>query len=105
MVSNLVANALTHGAADSPVFVRASQSPVMFELSVANAGEPIPPQMMQDLFKPFVRASAKPSQQGLGLGLYICSEIAKAHGGTLDATSTPQETRFTFRMPLPASSA
>jgi hypothetical protein len=39
-------------------------------------------------------------REGLGLGLYIASEIAKAHGGTLDAVSNPAETRFTFRMPL-----
>jgi signal transduction histidine kinase len=38
--------------------------------------------------------------QGLGLGLYISSEIAKAHRGTLEVSSTPEETRFTFRMPV-----
>ena len=38
--------------------------------------------------------------QGLGLGLYIASEIARAHGGRIDVTSSPDETRFTFRMPL-----
>ena len=39
------------------------------------------------------------SAQGLGLGLYIASEIARAHGGSLDAVSTVDETCFTFRMP------
>jgi len=100
MLSNLVGNALTHGADDHPVHVRAHKGHSFFELSVANSGDQIHAAVMSDLFKPFVRASSKPSQQGLGLGLYICSEIAKAHGGTLDATSTPVETRFTFRMPL-----
>ena len=38
--------------------------------------------------------------QGLGLGLYIASEIARAHHDTIGGTSSPQETRFTFRMPL-----
>jgi signal transduction histidine kinase len=38
--------------------------------------------------------------QGLGLGLYIVSEIARAHGGTIDLDSSASETRFTFRMPL-----
>ena len=39
------------------------------------------------------------NQQGLGLGLYIASEIAKAHGGTLTVDSTPQLTTFVFHMP------
>ncbi|WP_342029039.1 GAF domain-containing sensor histidine kinase [Bosea lupini] len=100
MLSNLVANGLTHGAEDRPVTVRAHRARDYFELSVANAGEPIPLVVRKELFKPFVRASAKPSQQGLGLGLSICSEIAKAHGGTLEVVSDAGETRFTFRMPL-----
>ena len=83
----------------------ARRLPDHFELSVANSGEPIPPAIMTELFKPFVRAASKPNQQGLGLGLYICSEIAKAHGGTLDVSSTPDETRFTFRLPQPPSAA
>ena len=41
----------------------------------------------------------KQSLQGLGLGLYIASEIARAHGGTLYVNSSADETRFTFRMP------
>ena len=40
------------------------------------------------------------SQQGLGLGLFIVNEIAKAHGGAMDVISTDEETRFTFVMPL-----
>jgi K+-sensing histidine kinase KdpD len=99
MLSNLVANALTHGAEDRPVIVRANTSPGVFELSVSNHGELIPPEVASELFKPFVRGAVRPSQQGLGLGLYICAEIAKAHCGTLVATSTTAETRFTFRMP------
>jgi signal transduction histidine kinase len=55
---------------------------------------------LERLFQPFFRVAARPSQQGLGLGLYISSEIAKAHGGSLDVTSDHEETRFIFRMPL-----
>ena len=71
-----------------------------FELSVANAGEPIPPEAINRLFQPFYRAVAQDAEQGLGLGLYIASEIARAHGGRLEVASSPQETRFTFRMSL-----
>jgi signal transduction histidine kinase len=99
LLSNLVANALVHGATDAPVIVRGALDGDFIQLSVSNAGAQIPPETMASLFKPFVRASARSSQQGLGLGLYIASEIAKAHGGTLEARSTAQETVFTFRMP------
>ena len=63
---------------------------------MANQGEPIPPTILENLFRPFFRTEG---QQGLGLGLYIASEIAKAHGGELNVTSADGETRFTFRMP------
>jgi signal transduction histidine kinase len=100
LFSNLLGNALAHGARDKPIRVRAGTAGGVFELSVSNAGEQIPPAAIPQLFKPFVRGTVTPSQQGLGLGLYIASEIARAHGGTLTATSSPQETCFTFRMKL-----
>jgi sigma-B regulation protein RsbU (phosphoserine phosphatase) len=68
--------------------------------SVANSGEPIPAEAMDRLFQPFYRLSNRNSRQRLRLGLHIASEIARAHGGTIDVTSSPLETRFTFRMPL-----
>jgi signal transduction histidine kinase len=100
LLSNLLGNALTHGAAQMPIRVRAGIEEAVFELSVANAGEPIPPAAMERLFQPFTRRAVRPSQQGLGLGLFIASQIAKAHSGTLNVVSSPEETRFTFRMPL-----
>ncbi len=100
LFSNLLGNALTHGATEMPIRVSASASGGVFELSVSNSGEPIPPAAMKQIFQPFFRGISSPSQQGLGLGLYIASEIARAHGGTLDVVSSPEETRFTFRMAL-----
>lgn len=99
LFSNLLANALTHGAPDRPVRVTARSGDSGFELSVANYGAPIPAATLAQLFQPFSRASARSGQEGLGLGLYIASEIARAHGGTLEVVSTAEETRFTFRMP------
>jgi signal transduction histidine kinase len=100
LLSNLVANAITYGSPDKPIKVRASADGETFELSVTNAGAPIPAATMEQLFQPFFRAATRRSQQGLGLGLYIASEIARAHKGTLTVASTPEETRFTFRMPM-----
>ena len=99
LFSNLLANALTHGDPAGPVIVRARTDDTGFELAVTNSGTPIPSVTMKRLFLPFERASARPDQQGLGLGLYIASEIARAHGGILQVASSAEETSFTFRLP------
>ena len=98
LLSNLLGNALKHGA-DEPVSVRASVRDGMFELSVANRGDAIPPEVIQRIFEPFYRPLAGANKEGLGLGLYIASAIAHAHRGTLDVASTEDETSFVFRMP------
>jgi phosphoserine phosphatase RsbU/P len=100
LLSNLVGNALTHGSADQPVRVGAVTEGGELKLWVANAGEPIPATAMERLFEPFFRGDVRDSRQGLGLGLHIASQIAQAHGGRIDVTSTADETRFVFRMPL-----
>ena len=99
LLSNLLGNALTYGSADEPVTVTAKTDDI-FELAVSNAGSPISESARERLFHPFSRGEVRASQQGLGLGLYIASEIAKAHGGTLDVTSSAELTCFTLRMPL-----
>jgi signal transduction histidine kinase len=99
LFSNLLSNALAYGSADQPVRVRARTGAEGFELSVANAGTPIPPAALDRLFQPFYRSAVLQDREGLGLGLYIAHEIAVAHGGTLEVQSTDEETRFTFRMP------
>jgi sigma-B regulation protein RsbU (phosphoserine phosphatase) len=103
LASNLLGNALTHGRKDEPIKFQALTEQRQFILWVANAGEPIPEATMERLFQPFFRGEIRRSQNGLGLGLHIASEIAKAHGGTLTVESSETETRFTFRMPLAGS--
>jgi sigma-B regulation protein RsbU (phosphoserine phosphatase) len=100
LVSNLLGNALTHGAVDHPVRISCSTIDGTLELTVSNGGTQISSEAMEHLFHPFFRGKVKDSQEGLGLGLYIASQIAKAHGGELTATSTDVETRFNFSMPL-----
>jgi signal transduction histidine kinase len=100
LFSNLLGNSVTHGTATKPIRVSATTHGGEFVLAVANSGKPIPPEVMDRLFQPFYRVSAQDARQGLGLGLYIVSEIARAHDGTIEVTSSPEETEFTFRMPL-----
>ena len=100
LFGNLLGNALTHGKKDEPILVKASNSSGSFELSITNYGKKIADAAMERLFQPFSRGEVKPGQQGLGLGLFISSEIAKAHNGSLTVQSTNEETCFTFVMPV-----
>jgi signal transduction histidine kinase len=96
LFSNLLGNAIMYGDQGRPVRVSARTINGVFELAVTNYGVPID-KAMDNLFKPYTRGD-RPSQQGLGLGLYIASQIAQAHGGTLKASSNLEETRFVFEM-------
>lgn len=100
MFSNLLGNAITHGSNDHAIVVDAEIVDGVFQLTVTNGGAPIPPAAMERLFQPFYRGEVKSSSQGLGLGLYIASQIAEAHGGRLDVWSDEFETKFTFQMPM-----
>ena len=101
LLDNLLANALAHGAADQPVRVDARCENGAFELSVHNGGPAIATDKLGRLFQPFSRTLSDEPGPGLGLGLFIAAEIAKAHLGTLSVASTEAEgTRFTFRMPV-----
>ncbi|MFG0312683.1 MAG: sensor histidine kinase, partial [Phycisphaerales bacterium] len=100
LISNLLANAIHHGAKDQPVRLRACVSDGSLLIEVVNRGAVIPDEIAHQLFQPFRRASVSANQDGLGLGLYIASEIAKAHGGTLRMTQEDGEIRFVFRMAM-----
>ena len=101
VASNLIGNALKHGSARGEVKVSANAEDSEWVLNVWNAGEPIPPESLDKICEPFWRQSSSGNREGLGLGLYICSQIVRAHGGTLSVTSTSESgTSFTARLPL-----
>ncbi|WP_407311690.1 ATP-binding protein [Pseudomonas sp. nanlin1] len=101
LLSNLVSNAISHGDPHSPVTVNAEIVDNVFEMSVHNLGQPIDAAVHSQLFQPFSRPNSSSPRSGLGLGLYIASQIAKAHGGHMDVVSTAEAgTLFTFRLPL-----
>jgi len=99
LLSNLLGNALTHGAPDMPVRVRATLGAGDVLIEVHNDGDPIPADRIGRVFEPFWRRSA--SRECLGLGLYICSQIARSHGGRLEASSSVEgSTTFGARLPI-----
>ncbi|EIE50976.1 histidine kinase [Salipiger aestuarii] len=99
LFSNLLANAASHGAQEAPIRISARATEQSFTLSVANGGKRIPDDMLPTLFMPFERGNNRPSRKGLGLGLFIASEIASGHDGTLTVKSSDLETVFIFHMP------
>ncbi|HEY2462728.1 MAG TPA: GAF domain-containing sensor histidine kinase [Steroidobacteraceae bacterium] len=104
VASNLIGNALKHGAPHGPVKVSAQADESDLVLNVWNSGEPIPAENLDKICEPFWRQSSTGNREGLGLGLYICSEIVRAHGGTLSVTSSQESgTSFTARLPLDAN--
>ncbi|SEB18396.1 GAF domain-containing sensor histidine kinase [Pedobacter hartonius] len=96
LFSNLLGNALTYGAADQPVRVKVFSKNGELRLLVANCGQKIPSAKIARLFQPFSRGAEEQNKDGLGLGLYIASEIARAHDGTLEVVSSDDETCFTL---------
>ena len=101
VASNLIGNALKHGAPSGQVKVSASMSDKDLVLEVWNEGEPIPPDSIGKIFEPFWRQTTSRDRQGLGLGLHICAQIVHAHRGTITVKSTEQDgTLFTARLPL-----
>lgn len=98
LLSNLLGNAVTHGSYSSAVDISAFMEDDHIVLSVTNQGTPIPGSLIPLLFHPFTRSEAGQRGQGLGLGLYIASQIVTAHNGTLTVTSTEASgTRFVAR--------
>ncbi|AKJ02879.1 PAS domain S-box-containing protein [Archangium gephyra] len=99
VVSNLVGNALQHGARDTPVAVSLEHEDATLVLAVRNQGPPIPEALLPHVFDPFRRANHH-SRQGLGLGLYIAQQLILAHGGSITVSSREDSgTTFTVRLP------
>lgn len=102
LLSNLIGNALTHGDPAGEVGVRASLNDAVVEVAVSNRGPEITADILGNLFRPFFRGAPATRGKGLGLGLYIASEIARAHQARLTVESDADATTFTLRLPIPA---
>lgn len=104
VLSNLVGNALQHGARDRCIEVVARGDGEEVVMEVHNEGRPIPPAMLANIFEPMVREGGRREgdklSRSLGLGLHIAREIVLAHGGTVSVKSTDRGgTIFCVRLP------
>lgn len=100
LLSNLLKNALVHGEPAQPVEVKAGIDDAGFVLEVSNAGAPLDPAVIAQLFNPYWRATSRAGDEGLGLGLYIVDQIARGHGGAIGVASEGGRTTFKFSMPV-----
>ena len=101
LVGNLVSNAMAYGRPERPVTVTSTVAADSFAIAVHNEGPPIPLSAQERIFQPLTRGTSATSPvRSVGLGLFIVSEIAKAHGGKALVESTIEHgTTFTVRMP------
>lgn len=98
LCGNLVENAIVHSAPGTPVHVTVRDESGNLEIEVCNEGPAIPTDLLPTLFEPFKRARSTGSK-GLGLGLFIAQQVARAHGGSVGVESEGQRTRFIASLP------
>lgn len=98
LIGNLLSNALHHG--QDPIRLQAWEGEDRHAVftSVRNKGRPIPPALLPKLFEAFEHAG-NTKNGGLGLGLYIVAQIARAHGALYQVSSSGDETVFTIQWP------
>lgn len=100
VLSNLFSNALRYGAGN-PVRVEVAAVPGGAQVTVRDQGIGIPLEDQRRIFQQFERANGANAVAGLGLGLFISEQIARAHGGRIDVSSAPgQGSAFTLFLPL-----
>ncbi len=89
VLSNLITNAVRYGRDGTAIQVVLKGEPTQVTLEVRNQGAAIDRATFDRMFDPLRRGenSAHDDGKGLGLGLYISREIARAHGGSIDASS------------------
>ena len=112
-LSNLLSNAVQHGASSQPITLSAHGESDRITLRVTSHGRPIPADQLLVIFNPLVQGppseklhDGNASAGSLGLGLYIAREIVTMHGGTIVAESSDKDgTVFSARLPRMAAVA
>lgn len=99
LIANLLENAIKYGA-KAPIEIAVTGTDTHAELIVRDHGIGISPENQARIFDRFERAVSEKTYGGLGLGLWICSQIVALHGGTIRVASEPGK-GATFRIVLP----
>ena len=98
LLINLALNAIQAAGKNGHVAVRVAAEQATLVIAVENDGEKLSPQQRQSLFEPFSRFS----ENGHGLGLWICYQIVTQLAGEIRAESNDTLTRFSVTLPVSA---
>jgi two-component system sensor histidine kinase KdpD len=102
VLANLIANAVRHTPAGTPVLLTASAHGDRVELRVIDRGKGLPPEDRDRIFQPFQRLGDTDNGSGVGLGLALSRGLAEAMDGALDPEDTPGG-GLTMVLSLPAA--
>jgi signal transduction histidine kinase len=103
---NLTSNAIKFTNSGAVTIAAANLADAKVEFSVQDSGREIPPEVLEQLFRPFRRSDVRRARtcSSAGLGLSICHKLAQAMGSDLRVTTTPNKgTRFSFILDLPVA--
>jgi len=101
VLTNLISNALRYIDSGGHIRLSAERIDPYIHTSITDNGPGIPFEAQSKIFDKFVQIKSNRALGGGGLGLTICREIVRAHGGTIWVDSTPGEgCTFTFTLPI-----
>ena len=101
MFDNLINNAVKYGKEGKLLIVTTKTKKDTITVEITNFGKVIPQKDLERIFEKFYRAEASRNSEtgGTGLGLAIAANVARVHGGTIQAKSSLEGTVFSVTLP------